>query len=139
MKKYFFVFFILSGISLLGQLNLVQNYSFENVSGTLSCVFGPTPSFPNVVTHDQEALEAYWAQLPPWTVPEMKPCDVGVGSSDHFCTGGHTGQNFGSTANREYICQPLLSPIENGQRYYIEFYVESSGTLSNAGLKFSNA
>ncbi|MCX6310507.1 MAG: gliding motility-associated C-terminal domain-containing protein [Bacteroidetes bacterium] len=138
MKKYIFSFFVLLTLHLSAQLNLVQNYSFENVSGTLECNAGPTPSWPDWATHGQENLFVYWAELPPWTIPKMKNfCGVGAASADHYCTGGNTGQNFAETENREYFCAPLISSLISGQRYYVEFYIKATSALSDAGLMFS--
>jgi hypothetical protein len=122
------------------QTNLVYNYSFEDTAGVVECISGPTPSWPNGVTQDQEDLEEYWAQIPPWTVPAIGggPLATGAGSSDHFCDGGNTGPKYGSTQIREYICAPLRSPLVAGRRYLIEFYVKSTSTLINAGIKFSD-
>ncbi|CAN5852391.1 hypothetical protein BH11BAC7_BH11BAC7_23240 [soil metagenome] len=138
MKKILFLF-ILSYITgtLSAQANLVSNYSFEDINGTLECIAGPTPSWPNFIGHGQEHLEEYWEELPPWTVPEMMACGIGAGSSDHLCNGGNTGTNYGRMLNREYICAPLGSSLISGKSYYIEFYIKASSSLSDVGLKFS--
>lgn len=123
----------------LAQTNLVQNYSFEDTSTTVECIYGPTPNPSNIFNHDQEALEDYWAQIPPWTVPEIAiNAGAGAGSSDHFCDGGNTGTKYGSTLNREYICAPLITNLVAGHRYLIEFYIKSTSTLTDAGLRFSS-
>lgn len=93
MKKALSFIFLIHGSCVFGQINLVENYSFESSVGTLECYYGPTANFPNSVTHDQEDLEDYWAELPPWTVPKMGLGNIGAGSSDHFCDGGNTGDN----------------------------------------------
>lgn len=120
------------------QINLVQNYSFENVSGTLECIASPTPSWHNSwAENTQEDLEAYWDELPPWTVPEMEILGLGAASPDHFCDTGNTGMNYGFGTNREYICAPLASNLIAGRRYLIEFYIKASNSLSDAGIRFS--
>lgn len=138
MKKALTMLCICTAGLAIAQTNLVQNYSFEDVTGTLECIAGPTPSWHNSwATNTQEDLEAYWAQVSPWAPPAMGAGGKGAGSADHFCDGGNTGQNYGSGTNREYICAPLATNLVAGRRYMIEFYVKASSTLTNAGLKFS--
>lgn len=138
MKTITVLFLLFLSAQTFAQINLVQNNSFENVSGTLECTIGPTASYPDWITHDQQDLENYWAELPPWTVPEMGFFSIGAGSSDHLCDGGNTGNNYGFGTNREYICAPLANSLISGHVYYVEFYIKAAGTLDNAGFIFSN-
>lgn len=114
------------------QTNLVDNPSFEYISSSFPC--GTSSD-----TYYWNATSDYWDYVGSWTVPHYKsPCVEGkqVGSSDCYCTGGHTGSNYGFTRYREYIVAQLLAPLQVGHRYYVEFYVKGNQTRHNSGVKF---
>jgi hypothetical protein len=142
MKKVLVLFFYTISFYLNSQNNLVQNGGFETHVGTLDCERVPSASSPDIVTHDQQRIEEYWNQCPPWQIPQKKssPCYEGAASSDHLCPGGNFGPTYGFMIHREYITQELASPLIPHKWYYIEFYIRNgsgTGSLENAGICFS--
>lgn len=129
--------FLLLAVCLKAQSNMVQNGDFENHTSSMSCSYFPNSG------NDQNGLENYWAQDPPWTVPEKKSfCLSTVATADHDCPGGNFGPTYGFMLSREFICAPLASNLIAGRTYYVEFYIKkgngTDGTFVNAGLRFSN-
>lgn len=127
---------LIVSLPLSSQTNNVHNGDFETTTGTIDCSYFPNAG---ISSHNQDHLEEYWDQDPPWTVPERSFGLVTVATSDHICPDGNFGPIYGQIANREYICQEMVSTLEAGKTYYIEFYIRKpvGGTLDNAGIKFS--
>ncbi|CAN5852231.1 hypothetical protein BH11BAC7_BH11BAC7_23220 [soil metagenome] len=136
MKIGILFFVVLIPCYLFSQINIVQNGDFETISGTIDCSYFQNAG---VAPHNQEHLEDYWDQTPPWTVPYRNYGLVTVATSDHICPDGNFGPIYGQILNREYITQMTVSGLVPGNLYYIEFYVRKpvGGTLDNAGIKFS--
>jgi len=104
---------------------LVDNAGFENVNSSHTCSSAPVSNY--------FALFNYWANIPPWTIPErhstaLPPCiATSVGSPDCVCNGGHNSIHYGRCFDKEYIVAPLHATMLQNHAYYIEYYV-TTGT-----------
>lgn len=114
------------------QINLVDNPSFETVASGFSCA-------PSTTIYGD--LKAYWDHIYPWQPPNYKDLCFNTdgyisASADCYCNGGHTGLHYGQTLYHEYIMAPLITEMEVGQEYYIEFYARGTYARQNSGIKF---
>jgi hypothetical protein len=134
MKNYFkiIIFFFAGFIKSMQSQNLVPNCQFEKADTSIC----PPPGF---VTINNDLM--------PWfeygSADFLNACDttgyVGVpknrfGYQQAYSGRGYVGliAYYSTLFNREYIETPLLSPLQNGQVYYVQFYVSLEDTMQYA-------
>jgi hypothetical protein len=149
----FFFFFIIIPFASLSQINHVFNGNFESYS---AC---PNDFNPN---HNSNGSTASGPLNIPfvdyWIMPRRHfLCNVGSADYENTCGpikqcpfGAHSGGGYmafimwqtGTNPEfKEYFTQKLNKPLENGKRYYIQFFlsnVVANSQLGTAGVLFTN-
>jgi len=132
-------------LQIFAQQNLVANPSFEEVSGQLKCYLYDVGKFPitNWRSASEGSIDAFSMQLSSTCI--MYPLNDTFGGIKP-----RTGKNYLGFSNifndgkdyREYLRGKLITPLEVGALYKIEFYVclsnFSSAAMNNIGVAFIN-
>jgi hypothetical protein len=136
MKKICIYLLLLVSHSSFGQVNLVQNSSFED---TAFCVNGPyvnveTPPWfnPTISTPDYYSSYPYcgynWNNAYDYQQPHSGNCMIGL-----FC--------FEQNGEREYLETPLGYPLIGGRQYFVKFYCAAAAyshyLIDKIGVYFS--